>query len=89
MFLKNRNIISKIEKSKALNYKNCCNFYGKVFSVNHFSKMIEINYVLTYMKIDYITAVSKVIKGAKIRNQYNQVPHLTQETNGKVKKTYS
>ena len=28
--------------------------------------------------------VFKVSKGAKIRNQYNQVPHLTQDTNGKV-----
>ena len=28
--------------------------------------------------------LSKVSKGAKIRNQYNQVPHLTQDTNGKV-----
>ena len=26
----------------------------------------------------------KVSKGAKIRNRYNQVPHLTQDTNGKV-----
>ena len=26
----------------------------------------------------------KVSKGAKIRNQYNQVPHQTQDTNGKV-----
>ena len=26
----------------------------------------------------------KVSKGAKIRNHYNQVPHLTQDTNGKV-----
>ena len=26
----------------------------------------------------------KVIKGAKIRNRYNKVPHLTQDTNGKV-----
>ena len=26
----------------------------------------------------------KVSKGAKIRNQYNQVPHPTQDTNGKV-----
>ena len=26
----------------------------------------------------------KVIKGAKIRNQYKQVPHLTQDTNGKM-----
>ena len=28
--------------------------------------------------------VIKVSKGAKIRNRYNQVPHLTQDTNGKV-----
>ena len=28
--------------------------------------------------------VGKVSKGAKIRNRYNQVPHLTQDTNGKV-----
>ena len=27
---------------------------------------------------------TKVITGAKIRNRYNQVPHLTQDTNGKV-----
>ena len=26
----------------------------------------------------------KVSKGAKIGNLYNQVPHLTQDTNGKV-----
>ena len=26
----------------------------------------------------------KVSKSAKIRNRYNQVPHLTQDTNGKV-----
>ena len=26
----------------------------------------------------------KVSKGAKIRNRYNQAPHLTQDTNGKV-----
>ena len=26
----------------------------------------------------------KVSKAAKIRNRYNQVPHLTQDTNGKV-----
>ena len=27
--------------------------------------------------------MSKERKGAKIRNRYNQVPHLTQDTNGK------
>ena len=26
----------------------------------------------------------KVSKGAKIRNRYNQVPHLTKDTDGKV-----
>ena len=30
------------------------------------------------------TIGKKVSKGAKIGNQYNQVPHLTQDTNGKV-----
>ena len=28
--------------------------------------------------------MTKVSKGAKIRNRYTQVPHLTQDTNGKV-----
>ena len=28
--------------------------------------------------------IAIVSKGAKIRNRYNQVPHLTQDTNGKV-----
>ena len=30
--------------------------------------------------------ISKVSEGAKIRNPYNQVPHLTQDTNGKIYK---
>ena len=30
------------------------------------------------------TVSMKVSKGKKIRNRYNQVPHLTQDTNGKV-----
>ena len=29
----------------------------------------------------------KVSKGAKIRNRYNRVPHLTQDTNGNVTKS--
>ena len=29
-------------------------------------------------------SICKVSKGAKIRNRYNQIPHLTQDTNGKV-----
>ena len=33
--------------------------------------------------------IIKVSKGAKIRNRYNQVPHLTQDTNGKVTNSQS
>ena len=33
--------------------------------------------------VAYVSKV-KVSKGAKIRNRYNQVQHLTQDTNGKV-----
>ena len=31
-----------------------------------------------------MTSTHKVSKGAKIRNRYDQVPHLTQDTNWKV-----
>ena len=32
----------------------------------------------------WLVNIFKVSKGAKTRNRYDQVPHLTQETNGKV-----
>ena len=35
-------------------------------------------------KTGRIPRLIQVSKGAKIRNRYNQVPHLTQDTNGKV-----
>ena len=34
-----------------------------------------------------VNSILKVSNGAKIRNRYNQVPHLTQDTNGKVTKS--
>ena len=37
--------------------------------------------LLTFIKLSFVIKVSK---GAKIRNRYNQVPHLTLDTNGKV-----
>ena len=40
-------------------------------------------YVLFSIIYD-IKNTMKVSKGAKIRNRYNQVPHLTKDTNGKV-----
>ena len=35
--------------------------------------------------MDFVLVLLSVqSKGAKIRNRYNQVPHLTQDTNGKI-----
>ena len=44
------------------------------------------HYALYSVKADiqHIMVTVKVSNGAKIRNRYNQVPHLTQDTNGKV-----
>ena len=39
--------------------------------------------ILNINNVNFDTMV-KVSKGAKIRNRYNQVPHLTQDTNRKV-----
>ena len=38
----------------------------------------------TYQELLGMVKDFKVSKDAKIRNRYNQVPHLTQDTNGKV-----
>ena len=35
-------------------------------------------------EVNFVIILLKVSKVAKIRNRYNQVPHLTQDTNGKV-----
>ena len=40
--------------------------------------------VILFLSYCDIFAKHKVSKVAKIRNRYNQVPHLTQDTNGKV-----
>ena len=43
---------------------------------------IQSNFAFFYNALPH--QLVKVSKGAKIRNRYNQVPHLTQDTNGKV-----
>ena len=37
-----------------------------------------------FLNFDLEARLVKVSNGAKIRNRYNQVPHLTQDINGKV-----
>ena len=48
-----------------------------------FKNSFSISYMY-YTTSDHFSPNKKVSKGAKIRNRYNQVPHLTQGTNGKV-----
>ena len=43
----------------------------------------HLRYIFNYTLYNQLILV-KVSKGAKIRNRYNQVPHLTQDTNRKM-----
>ena len=52
----------------------------KSFSKLYLTKLF---YVTPQQEL-YSPKMTKVSKGAKIRNRYNQVPHLAQDTNGKV-----
>ena len=45
---------------------------------------ISLKHLSVPLKMFEREAPVKVSKGAKIRNRYNQVPHLTQDTSGKV-----
>ena len=46
---------------------------------------IKLHQCVRRLKLSIFGAMTiKVSKGAKIRNQYNHVPHLTKDTNGKV-----
>ena len=50
-------------------------------------RLADIDMLLaTERSLNLVNILIKVSKGAKIRNRYNQVPHLTQDTNGTVTK---
>ena len=51
-------------------------------NMNQLFQDLYIDSMMTFLKV--INLVNKVSKGAKIRNRYNQVPHLTRDTIGKV-----
>ena len=61
-------------------------------SENEEEKKTEINWSFSdlviffpfHLTLNLKTTNKKESKGAKIRNLYNQVPYLTQDTNGKV-----
>ena len=63
---------------------------SKVFQYSSLKWQSVINVYNSHLKLDKtkisitIGSLMKVSKVAKIRNRYNQVPHLTQDTNAKV-----
>ena len=61
------------------NYKALCN----VLKCDS-SQMKELLRCFKMRNTTVLFSNDKVRKRAKIRNQYNQAPHLTQDTNGKV-----
>ena len=66
-------------------------FVSGTKAANHFGLAMSHGYLSCKVcsndpKVDL--DIVKVSKGAKIRNRYNQVPHLTQDTNGKVTKSH-
>ena len=57
----------------------------KNFACFHYhSKTLILHILLLGYDISLNPGPIKLSKGAKIRNRYNQVPHLAQDTNGKV-----
>ena len=47
-------------------------------------KIADLDDIANLEILPYCLHFLEVSNGAKIRNRYNQVPHLTQDTNGKV-----
>ena len=69
----------------------CFDFFGKISFLNFYLKVKKKVVVVFVFNVPPIAKVIwrrghglKVSNGTKIRNRYNQVPHLTQDTNGKV-----
>ena len=57
----------------------------KIMAVKLNSHLLTLKTSITTCRLIASSAeMFKVRKGAKIKNRYNQVPHLTQDTKGKV-----
>ena len=79
MSLKNRNIIFKMKISKVTDYAALIQWMHKIAIASLFYDCFCL-----YFSVGFNLYMFIVSKDAKIRNFYNQVPHLTQDTKGKV-----
>ena len=61
-------------------------YFDQILNIDnvYFDTMISQIYPLQLQLNKVNTSDTKISKGTKIRNRYNQVPHLTPDTNGKV-----
>ena len=71
--------------SKPVDIQSSCDvIFRKIQCSDSQTLIIGSAYRPTNHDTDYANELVEVSKVAKIRNRYNQVPHLTQDTNGKV-----
>ena len=77
VLLNSLNKLMRIDKMRGL--PSILSLFCNKFNIfnNTVARMLDSMYRVTLRLLE-------VGKRAKIRNQYNQVPHLTQDTNGKV-----
>ena len=72
----------------ATNSVTCtCNGHSRPKATTH--RQDNLIRTLTLRNRTITVRALQISKGAKIRNRYNQVPHLTQDTNGKVTNSQS
>ena len=64
-------------------FRHCFDLFSSFFA-NWSQFRSQICFQALFRPLQYPVSILKVSKGANIRNRYNQVPHLTQDTNGKV-----
>ena len=61
-------------------------YLDDIFNIDivYFDNMVSQIYPTELQRNKAYTSATEVSKDAKIRNRYNQVPYLTQDTNGKM-----
>ena len=90
LFCYDRDFMMSLSDDKKANIIDAFNIASKylvdIFNIDnvYFDNMVSQIYPTELQRNKAKTSATEVSKGAKIRNRYNQVPYLTQDTNGKV-----
>ena len=68
-------------KRKMVGNLKVCTCICQLFTILDFQNWYQMKVVIVLL---HSSQINKIRKRAKVRNRYNQEPHLTQDTNGKV-----